>query len=204
MSTPSKSKSEYLSIFLPKIRTQYNETLNFEDTHISELVMQFKDQQHQNTFDDIYDKWEEYREDNGCEEETLEMEPTDDLPALPEETKEKSTDEPATVEERILERHIREMLYNILLAAHYQMKKRKDKLIDQLITNNKKEIISKYSPTNNKNMKPIIDHIFEQIVQKHYHKSQIFINPNYQCKQLIIKYIVDYFQLSFKMIMAYN
>eukprot|EP01084_Bolivina_argentea_P024965 46466_1 len=33
MNTSSKSKSEYLSLFLPKIRTQYNETLNFEDTH---------------------------------------------------------------------------------------------------------------------------------------------------------------------------
>eukprot|EP01084_Bolivina_argentea_P008251 15447_1 len=162
MSTPSKSK--HLSIFLPKIRAQYNETLNFEDTYILRLVMLFKRKQHQNAIDELLEEWQDYREDNGFEED-IQMEPND-LPALPEETKEKSTDEPDIVEELILERHIHEMLYNILVAAHYQMKKRKDKLIDQLITNNKKEIIAKYLPTNNKTMKPIIDHIFQQIVQK--------------------------------------
>ncbi len=42
-------------------------------------------------------------------------------------------------------------------------------------------------------MKSIINKIFEQIVQKNYNKSQIFINhelpSEYECKSLIIKYI---------------
>eukprot|EP01084_Bolivina_argentea_P080069 145086_1 len=183
----TKSQEEYQKSHLIKIQKQYSDTLNFSATHIASLAMQFKNQHHSNTFETLMEAWEEYREENGGEEERMDSNDTA-LPALPEVTRQRSTDDPFTIETMILERHIYEMLYNILLAAHYQMKRRKDKLMHELYAfvthksnkqkNKKSQIIAKYLANNTETMKLIIAHIFESIVQKHYYKCKVFTELN--------------------------
>ncbi len=79
-----------------------------------------------------------------------------------------------TVEERILSRHIREMLYNILLCSHYKIKQRKNECMNEMVNaflsnvkQNLDEIIAKYLPNNTQDMKIIVNEIFDEIVQKH-------------------------------------
>ena len=99
--------------------------------------------------------WEEYREDNGAEE-AMSDEDNKNFPNLPDMTNKRETDDTTTVEMDILERHVYEMLYNILLASHYAMKQRKTKLLNEIheqvtIKKSKKkksDIINKYLPTN--------------------------------------------------------
>ena len=124
-------------------------------------------------------------------------------------TAQSTTDEPETVENLIMERHVYELLYNILLASHYQMKQRKSKLLNEIheqitIKKSKKkrsDIVNKYLPTNEKTMRLIINHIFDDIVAKHYKKCIVFTEIK---KQRIIKFIKASCVLSFEMLLAYN
>lgn len=191
-----------------KIRHQYRETKNFQNSKIASSCMAFKANQHQDCFDELVEAWEEYRDDNGAEEE-MSDDDTKNFPNLPEMTKERATDEPSTVETHILERHVYEMLYNILLASHYQMKQRKSKLLNEIheqitIKKSKKkrsDIVNKYLPTNEKTMRRIIDHIFDDIVDKHYKKCKVFTEIK---KQRIVQFIKESCILSFEMLLAYN
>jgi len=208
MSSAVKSLAECEKTYMIKLRQQYNESQNFQNAKVAAECMTFKTQQHQDCFDDLMEAWEEYREDNGAEEEMSEDE-NKNLPGLPEMTKQRTTDEPETVETLILERHVYEMLYNILLASHYQMKQRKSKLLNEIheqvtVKKTKKkrtDIVNKYLPTNEKTMRLIINHIFDDIVGKHYKKSKLFTEIK---KQRIIQFIKESCVLSFEMLLAYN
>ena len=207
MSSPIKSLKECEKAFLIKIRKQYKDTMNFQNAAIAGHAMDFKNNQHQNCFDELLGAWEDYRESNGAEEEI--NDDTKDLPVLPEITKQRTTDDPETVESLILERHIYELLYNLMLATHYQMKQRKDKLLKELHQyiiikkqkNKRQEIINKYSPKNEKTMKRIINGIYDSIVQKHYRRCRVFTELE---KPTIVRFIKDSCVLSFEMLIAYN
>ena len=211
MSSPVQLKSlaECEKSYMIKLRHQYKEDKNFQNSKIASECMTFKTNQHQDCFDDLIEAWEEYREDNGAEEEELSDDNNKNLPILPEMTKQRTTDEPDTVENSILERHVYEMLYNILLASHYKMKQRKTKLLNEIheqitIKKSKKkrsDIINKYLPTNEKTMRLIINHIFDDIVGKHYKKCKVFTEIK---KQRIIQFIKESCILSFEMLLAYN
>eukprot|EP00484_Ammonia_sp_Unknown_P021806 CAMPEP_0197027674 /NCGR_PEP_ID=MMETSP1384-20130603/7538_1 /TAXON_ID=29189 /ORGANISM="Ammonia sp." /LENGTH=682 /DNA_ID=CAMNT_0042456553 /DNA_START=111 /DNA_END=2159 /DNA_ORIENTATION=+ len=202
--------------FVKSIRKQLNENKNWDDAVIASQAVLFKDQQYMNCFEALRDSWDDYREESNEDEheqekEEASMEEPKPSAILPELTKASSTDEPDTVESLIMDRHVYELLYNILLASHCDMAQRKSKLMNELYRNEqiakkenrrkKSEIIAKYLPTNDKTMARIINHIFDEIVQKHYKNCPVFVKLE---KRRIVQYIKTACNISFQMLFAEN
>eukprot|EP00485_Elphidium_margaritaceum_P022951 CAMPEP_0202711070 /NCGR_PEP_ID=MMETSP1385-20130828/22940_1 /ASSEMBLY_ACC=CAM_ASM_000861 /TAXON_ID=933848 /ORGANISM="Elphidium margaritaceum" /LENGTH=711 /DNA_ID=CAMNT_0049370733 /DNA_START=76 /DNA_END=2211 /DNA_ORIENTATION=- len=201
--TTDISKEKFFASFLKKIRTQYNEELNYDDGRIaSKALTTFKHQSHQNTFDELLEALEDHQDEHGYFIDAAENE-NDDDDLL--QTPQASTDEPHTVEDLIIHRHVYELLYNLLLAAHFQMKQRKNLLFERLFANATtkqqkiSDIISDFLPTNVSTMQSTIDRIFDDIVGAHYHKSIVFLKTK---KTQICSFITAACIVSFEMLIS--
>jgi len=194
-----------------------NHPMDFETRKVAQRVERFRINQHADTHRELVDAWEQDREEQ--EHSKSLSEDVDVIPNADSLVAVASVEQPDTAEAIIMDRHVFELLYYLMLISHHKMKLRKDTLIDDLIATDprhrgkstaadrevqrfkKSQLIQSRLPTHHEAIKSDIKSIFKKVVVKHYQQCAVFVKLK---RKTICKFIQKCCILAFEMLLAYS